>query len=60
MNLVEMVLSLVLASGFGYISKKLDKLEAQIEAIEDDFNKLVLNIERRAKFVRRSDEKDEE
>jgi hypothetical protein len=50
--ITEIIITILITGGFGFISKKLDKLETKVDALENDLIRLSSNIEKRADFRR--------
>jgi len=54
MLITEIVVTVLITGGFGYIGTKLEKLEEKVDLVENDLIKLSVAIEKRAEIRRRS------
>jgi hypothetical protein len=55
MLVTEIIVTVIITGCFGYIGKKLEKLEEKVDLVENDLIKLSVAIEKRAEVRRRSE-----
>jgi hypothetical protein len=58
MLVTEIIVTVLISGGFGWIAKKLDKVEEKVDLLENDLIRLSSNIEKRAE-VRRKPQKED-
>jgi len=55
MIITEIIVTVCITGGFGYIAKKLESLEVKIDHVENDMIRLATNIEKRAEVRNKQD-----